>query len=132
MKPENWRTVKLVNWQTETMESYFEKLEVWKKSCRLSVELYKVLKDCRDFGLRDQMLRAAVSIPSNIAEGSERKSNADYRRFISIASGSVAELRTQLYIASEVGVIEKMKARLFIDEAKAIAKMLQSLGDSMK
>ena len=50
----------------------FEDLEVWKKSCRLSVRIYRLLRDCRDYGLRDQMLRSAISIPSNIAEGSER------------------------------------------------------------
>ncbi len=50
----------------------FEKLEVWQKACKISVELYKHLSDCRDFGLKDQITRSAVSIASNIAEGSER------------------------------------------------------------
>jgi four helix bundle protein len=53
------------------MGSSFEDLEVWKKSCRLSVRLYKLLIDCRDYGMKDQMLRSSISIPSNIAEGSE-------------------------------------------------------------
>ncbi len=53
------------------MGSSFEDLEVWKKSCRLSVRLYKLLRDCRDYGMKDQMLRSSISIPSNIAEGSE-------------------------------------------------------------
>jgi four helix bundle protein len=113
------------------MESFFEKLEVWKKSCRLCVELYKELKDCRDFGLKDQILRAAVSIPSNIAEGAERKSNADYKRFISIANGSAAELRTQLYIASEVEIIKNERAKEFINNLKCISKMLQALYHSL-
>ena len=56
------------------MGSFFEDLKVWKKSCRLSVRLYKLLRDCRDYGMKDQMLRSSVSIASNIAEGSERKS----------------------------------------------------------
>ncbi|MBU4389111.1 MAG: four helix bundle protein [Proteobacteria bacterium] len=50
------------------MESSFEELEVWGKSCRLSVRLYKLLRDCRDYGMKDQMLRSSISIPSNIAE----------------------------------------------------------------
>ena len=113
------------------MESYFEKLEVWKKSCRLSVNLYKELNSCKDFSFKDQILRAAVSIPSNIAEGSERNSKADYKRFLSIVGGSAAELRTQLYIASEIGTLSSEKANEFIKEAKAISKMLQSFWDSI-
>jgi len=76
------------------MGASFEDLEVWKKSCRLSVRLYKLLRDCRDYEMKDQMLRASVSIPSNIAEGSERKSIPDFQRFINIAQGSAVELRT--------------------------------------
>ncbi len=60
----------------------FEGLEVWKRACRLAVRVYGVLKDCRDYGFKDQMTRAAVSIASNIAEGAERDSMSEYRRFI--------------------------------------------------
>lgn len=84
------------------MAGSFEDLDVWKKSCSLLVRLYTVLKDCRDYGLKDQMLRAAVSIASNIAEGSVRKSLPDFKKFINIALGSAAELRTQVYIAQQV------------------------------
>jgi len=52
------------------MGSSFEDLEVWKKSCRLSIRLYELLRGCRDYGMKEQMLRSSVSIPSNIAEGS--------------------------------------------------------------
>lgn len=61
----------------------FENLEVWKLACRISVQLHRDLHDCRDFGLKDQMMtRAAVSIDSNFAEGSERNSKADFNRFL--------------------------------------------------
>jgi len=53
----------------------FEELDVWKRACKLAVDVYVVLKDCREFGLRDQMNRAAVSVPSNIAEGAARSSD---------------------------------------------------------
>jgi len=89
------------------MGTSFEDLEVWKKSSKLSVRIYKLLQDCRDYGLKDQMLRASVSIPSNIAEGSERKTIPDFQRFINIALGSAAELRTQVYISREVEVFSK-------------------------
>jgi len=114
------------------MSATFEDLEVWKKSCRLAVNLYSLLKDCKDYGLRDQMLRAGVSIASNIAEGSERNSSVDFRRFLSISKGSAAELRTQAYIAMEIGVLLKKDANFLIDELKAISRMLQVLASSIK
>jgi four helix bundle protein len=81
--------------------SSFLDLGVWKRSCQLAVKVYELLKDCRDFGLKDQMTRSAISIPSNIAEGSERGSSADFIRLLHIAKGSAAELRTQVYIISQ-------------------------------
>ncbi|BBO68391.1 four helix bundle protein [Desulfosarcina alkanivorans] len=114
------------------MGSSFEDLEVWKKSCRLSVRLYGLLKDCRDWGMKDQMLRASISIPSNIAEGSERKSIPDFQRFLNIAQGSAAELRTQIYISKEVNIFSDMDAKELIQELKSISKMLQSLHQSLK
>ncbi len=114
------------------MESSFEDLEVWKKSCRLSVSLYELLRDCRDYGMKDRMLRASISIPSNIAEGSERKSIPDFQRFINIAQGSAAELRTQIYISREVNILSDLDAKELIQELKSISKMLQSLHSSLK
>jgi len=112
--------------------SSFEDLEVWKKSCRLSVRLYDLLKDCRDYGIKDQMLRSSISIPSNIAEGSERKSVPDFRRFINIAQGSAAELRTQIYISKEVKILSEIEAKELVQELKSISRMLQSLHGSLK
>ncbi len=114
------------------MGSSFEDLEVWKKSCRLAVRLYELLKDCRDYGMKDQMLRSSVSIPSNIAEGSERQSILDFQRFINIAKGSAAELRTQVYISREVGILHDSDAKEIIQELKSISKMLQALHKSLK
>ncbi len=114
------------------MGTSFEDLDVWKKSCRLSVKLYNLLRDCRDYGLKDQMLRSSVSIPSNISEGSERNSSLDFQRFLNIAKGSAAELRTQLYIAREVKIISNAEATELIQELKSITKMLQALHNSLK
>ena len=60
----------------------FEDLDVWKRACQMAVRIYDALKDCRDFGLKDQMTRAAVSVASNIAEGAERDSQPEYIRFL--------------------------------------------------
>ena len=114
------------------MGASFEDLEVWKKSCKLVVKLYTWLRDCRDYGLKDQMLRASVSIPSNIAEGSERNSIPDFQRFLNIAKGSAAELRTQVYISQEVKVFSNSNAKKLIQELKSISKMLQALHNSLK
>ncbi len=71
------------------MYSSFEDLDVWKRACQLAVRVYQVLETCRDFGLKDQMQRAAISIASNIAEGAERGSK-EFAHFLRIARGSPA------------------------------------------
>ncbi|MBL7205748.1 MAG: four helix bundle protein, partial [Desulfobacteraceae bacterium] len=93
-------------------------LEVWKRSCRIAVRIYEILRDCRDYGIKDQMTRAAVSIPSNIAEGAERNSRPDFIRFIHIAKGSAAELRTQIYIAQKIGLIDETIQSEMVAELK--------------
>jgi four helix bundle protein len=110
----------------------FEDLEVWKKALAFSVKVYEVLKRTRDFGLKDQMTRAAVSIASNIAEGAERDSKAEFVRFLHIAKGSVAELRTQMYVASRIGVISDEKANELADELKVLSKQLHALIKHLK
>ena len=109
----------------------FEKLDVWKRSCRLAVRIYEVLRDCRDYGLKDQMTRAAVSIASNIAEGAERDSKKEYIHFLHIAKGSAAELRTQVYIANRIGILCKDFEQEIIEELKVISKQLHCLIKSL-
>lgn len=108
----------------------FEGLEVWKRSCQLAVFVYETLKDCRDFGTKDQMLRSAVSMASNIVEGSE-VGGKDFVRVLRIARGSVAELRTQAWIAATVGVITTQQASHRVEETKGIARMLTGLAKSL-
>jgi four helix bundle protein len=105
----------------------FEDLEVWKRACHLAVQAYEIMKDCRDYGLKDQMTRASVSIASNIAEGAERDSKAEYIRFLHIAKGSAAELRTQIYIARKINLIIETDAHNMVNELKEISSMLHGL-----
>jgi four helix bundle protein len=106
----------------------FEDLDVWKRACRLAVEICSLLRDSREYIFRDQMSRAALSIASNIAEGAERGSSAEFIRFLNIAKGSAAELRTQLYITSKLGtIIPEEKVSMLISEVKEISNMLQGL-----
>ncbi len=108
----------------------FEDLEVWKRGCQVAVYVFEVFRESREFALRNQMQRAALSIPSNIAEGSER-GGRDFERFLRIARGSAAELRTQLYIARRIGMLEDEPFFHLISELKAISKMLTSLAHSL-
>lgn len=109
------------------MDQSFEKLDVWKRSAALAVRVYEILNECRDFGLKDQMTRSAVSVPSNIAEGAERDSTKEFVRFLHIAKGSTAELRTQIYIASRIGVLSKTQQEELTSELKEISSMLHAL-----
>ena len=109
-----------------------EDLDVWKRGCRLAVRIYADLKGCRDYGLKDQMTRAGVSVASNIAEGYERGSSKDFIRFLNIAKGSAAELRTQLYIAEQIGVIGMQQRKDLVTETIVIGKMLHKLADSRR
>jgi four helix bundle protein len=84
-----------------------ETLEVWKRSCRLAAGIYKYFSQCRDFGFKDQITRNALSIPSNIAEGFERDSKKDKKRFLVYFISSCAELITQIYIGIDVKYIDK-------------------------
>ena len=105
----------------------FEELDVWKRACRLAVRVYEILQDCRDFGLKDQMTRSSVSIPSNIAEGAERDSKGEFIRFLHISKGSAAELRTQAYIAQRVNLLSDESLQEIVNELKEISAMLQGL-----
>lgn len=109
----------------------FEDLEVWKKSCNLTVQIYNLFGDCNDFSLKDQITRAAMSVPSNIAEGSERQTKKEFVHFLAIARGSAAELRTQLYIVAKTGLYPIQELTPMIDELKVISRMIQKLIDSL-
>jgi len=112
--------------------SSFEELEVWQKECALAVRVYEVLERSRDFGLKDQMTRSAVSIASNIAEGAERGSTPDFIRFLHMSKGSAAELRTQVYIACRIRLIPENTQKELTGELKTISKMVQGLIRSLK
>jgi four helix bundle protein len=105
----------------------FEDLEVWKKAARLSTEIYKRLKDLKDYGFRDQITRSGLSVPSNIAEGFERESQKECLTFLSYAKGSCGELRSQIYIGMHIGYINKEVAQHWLKEANEISSMLSGL-----
>ncbi len=109
------------------MSKSFEDLEVWKMACRQALNIYEALKETKDYSLKNQMERATVSVPSNIAEGQERDTIPDFCRFLRIAKGSNAELRTQLYLATKLELLNTHQSNQLINESKQISKMLQGL-----
>ena len=109
----------------------FEDLEVWRRGCRLSVSTFQAFADCKNFTLKDQIQRAGLSIPSNIAEGSERGSAKDFAHFLNFSKGSCAELRTQVYIARKLKLLNKSSFETFVAETKEISAMLEGLRRSI-
>jgi four helix bundle protein len=109
----------------------FEDLEVWQRGCRLTVGIFKAFTSCKNFCFKDQIQRAVLSIPSNIAEGSERGSSKDFAHFLNIAKGSCGELRTQLYIARKLELIPKPTFDTAVKESKELSAMLEGLRRSM-
>ena len=105
-------------------------LDVWKRSMGFITLLYKLTTNFpKDeiYGLTNQMRRAAVSIPSNIAEGAARKSNKEYIQFLYIALGSAAELETQLIVSKNLNFIDDKSFDLLVKERDEIAQMLFGL-----
>jgi len=109
----------------------FEDLEVWQRSKALAVEICSILRECRDYGFRDQITRSAVSVPSNISEGAERPGRAEFRQFLGYAKGSAGELRTQILIAGDLEYLTTEQSRRMVAECRELSRMLWGLIRSM-
>lgn len=109
----------------------FEDLDVWKRGCQLALDVCLATADSQDDSLRDPMQRAAISIPSNIAEGCKRDRTTDFIRFLRYSQGACNELRTRLCIAERVsrklGQPSIEGTRALIGETRALSKTLQGL-----
>ncbi|CAM4410219.1 four helix bundle protein [Pseudoalteromonas ostreae] len=110
----------------------FENLEVWKRSARLSADIYKLTIDLNDFGFRNQLTRSGLSVPSNIAEGMTRESDKERLRFLDISRSSLAETRTQIYIGIDINYINKDIGLQWINETVELSKMLTALKAKIK
>ncbi|MET1280052.1 four helix bundle protein [Vibrio navarrensis] len=102
----------------------YKELEIWRRSYQVVLQVYSLLKSCRDYGLKEQISRAAVSVPSNIAEGSERGSYKDNIRFLYIAKGSRAELATQISLATDLGYIHSENGLELESEILEVGRMI--------
>ena len=93
----------------------------------LAVEVFRAFNDCKEYSLRDQVQKSAISITSNISEGFEKNSSKEFVRFLYIAKGSCGELRTQLYLARELKLLPDTTVSKFLDTTKKISGMLHNL-----
>lgn len=108
----------------------YKELDVWKRSIKLAVNIYKLtsaLPTEEKFGLVSQLRRCAVSVPSNIAEGSGRKTNKEFSQFLSISYGSLCELDTQVIISFELGYLKNNDVKDLEKEVNELQKMIFSL-----
>lgn len=108
----------------------FEEIEAWKKSRELVRAIYQATSlgaFSKDYGLRDQIRRASVSIMSNIAEGFEREGTREFVQFLSIAKASAGEVRSQLYVALDQGYIGQMQFEELSSKASEVSKMISGL-----
>jgi len=114
---------------------HYQELKIWQKSMDLTPLVYALIKELPDnerFALSSQMRRCMISIPSNIAEGSGRNSQKEFRQFLYIANGSLYELETQLLICDRLGYLEKSQYILIQEKIVELKKMIMSLIKSIK
>lgn len=113
----------------------FRELHIWKDALEITTAVFKLTRAFppeERYGLTSQINRSAVSIPSNIAEGSARKSNKDFQRFLEIALGSCYELETQLLVAEKCGYISESESKERIDKIQILQKMIFSFKDKLQ
>ncbi len=105
----------------------FEDLLVWQNTVNFSTQIYLTFSNCKDYSFRDQICRASVSVPSNIAEGFERQYNKEFIQFLYIAKGSAGEVRTQLLIGKRIGFISEIDYNNLNQEIIKISSQLYKL-----
>ncbi|MCF7566837.1 four helix bundle protein [Sabulilitoribacter arenilitoris] len=113
----------------------FKKLDIWKNGIELVKQVYQLsdkLPSEEKFGLRSQIIRASISVPSNIAEGCSRNSEVEFKRFLEIAMGSLFEVETQLIIAQELNFIEEKELETIFTLIQKEGKMINSLINKIK
>ncbi|MGC1516476.1 MAG: four helix bundle protein [Maribacter sp.] len=110
----------------------FEDLKVWQKSQDFAVAIYKNFAFLKDYAFKDQISRASVSISNNIAEGFDRSSNADFKRFLYFSLASNSELRSMLYLAARLEYVDQQLSKALVGETNEVSKMLYAFMKSMK
>ena len=109
----------------------FEDIIAWQKSQDLVIDIYSVFGLSKDFGFKDQITRASISISNNIAEGFDRSTDADFNRFLYIALGSCSEVRSMLYLAERLNYISENNRISYVSQTLEISKIIRGLIKSL-
>jgi four helix bundle protein len=110
----------------------FEDILAWQKAKVMTLKIYTLFKDLKDFGFKDQICRVSVSVMNNIAEGFERKSDNEFKHSLFIAKGSCGEVRSMLYLANELNYIGKEEYSFLINLSNEVSKIISGLIKSLK
>jgi four helix bundle protein len=110
----------------------FEYIIELQKYKMMTLKIYSLFKDSRDFGFRDQICRASVSVMNNIAEGFERKSDSEFKHFLFIAKGSCGEVRSMLYLAIELKYVTQEEYSYLLGLSNEVSKMISGLIKTLK
>ena len=102
----------------------FEDLRIWQDAQNIALQIYSLFKDNKDFGFRDQIQRAAISISNNIAEGSEYNSDKVMIRYLRISKGSCGEVRNMLYLCPKIGYCDEETAKSLISKCKSLSSSI--------
>ena len=116
-------SLKVIEFEVTRIER-FEDIKAWQKAKDLSVTIYRLFKNSKDFGFKDQIQRASVSVMNNIAEGFERKGNKEFAYFLYVAKGSCGEVRSMLILAKELDKIRDNDFELLFKQAEEISRMI--------
>lgn len=113
----------------------YRDLEVWKEAMDMVEQIYQITKNLPSeemYGLKSQIRRSAVSVPSNIAEGHARKGTGEYLHHLSIAKGSLAELETQLILCIRLNYVDRVQAKIVWDRSQTVGRLLTGLIRSLR
>ena len=115
--------------------SKFEEIQAWKKAHEVTLSVYRITTNgdfAKDFGLKDQIRRASVSIMANIAEGHGRRTNSEFANFLNLSRGSVAEVQSHLYVAHGLGYISQTDFDVLYGQLTEISRMTLSLAQYLR
>lgn len=109
----------------------FEDIVAWQKAQDMAVEIYSTFQSSKDYGFKDQICRAVVSISNNIAEGFDRSSDADFSRFLYFSIASCSEVKSMLHLASRLNYISDEQKLLLLEKANEVSKIIRGLIKSL-
>ena len=110
----------------------FEDIIAWQKAQNLAVEIYKIFGNIKDYGFKDQICRAVVSVSNNIAEGFDRNSDTEFNRFLYFSLASCSEVKSMLYLSERLNYITNVQSKILIEQTSETHKLIRGLINYIK